>query len=215
MRITLILLLVLCSLACFSQVTEHVVEPVGVYKEIDMVNATRIFKSLIDSNTNAAIKVKLIDSVEQNPNVYIPPILYALSYEVFNSGNKEDGMFWFYLAQLRARYDVNRCADKTANASEYNMTFGPAINDYAFKHIDTLTKVVDKVVTFEKVNEENYDQRWINLSGMGAMTQSLGGKSDQKELSLPKDRWAEIRSKTINDYYNGFEEYLTSLKKKQ
>ena len=213
MRLTLTLLFVLSCLACFSQGDVHTVEPVGVYKEIDMTNTIRIVKLLVDTSTNFAAKNKLIDSIEQNPNNYIPPVLYVLSYEVFNSGNKMDGSFWFYLAQLRARYDVNRCADKTANASEYNSTFGPAINKYALIRLDTLQQVITKVVAFERSNQENYDQRWINLTGMNAMSEGLSKKSDNKPLSLPKNEWAEIRKKTIDDYYNDFENYVMSKKK--
>jgi len=213
MRLTLTLLFIFSSLACFSQGDVHTVEPVGVYKEIDMTNTIRIVKLLVDTSTNFVAKNKLIDSIEQNPNNYIPPVLYVLSYEVFNSGNKVDGSFWFYLAQLRARYDINRCADKTANAAEYNSTFGPSINQYALTRIDTLQQIIKKVVAFERANQENYDQRWINLTGMNAMSEGLGEKSDNKPLSLPENQWAEIRKKTIDDYYNDFENYVMSNKK--
>jgi hypothetical protein len=213
MRLTLTLLILFSSLASYSQVREHVVGAVGVYKEINITNTTRVIQLLVDTKTNISGKAKLIDSIEQNPNSYNPPVLFVLSYELYHFGNKINGMFWFYLAQLRARYDVNRCADKTANASDYDLTFGPPINAFSSAHLDTLTQVIVKVIAFEKSNEENYDQRWINLTGMDAMSAGLGEKLDKKQLSLPKSEWPEIKKKTIEDYSNGFQNFILSRKK--
>ncbi len=110
------------------------------------------------------------------------------------------------MAQLRARYDVNRCTDKTANSNAYNVNFGPIINDYAFHHLDSLKIVVQRVANFVRENEELYDQRWINLTGMDAMTASLSDKPVNKQLSIEKKLWPVIKKKTIDDYYNDFKE---------
>ncbi len=218
MRFSLTLLLLLSCSYSFSQEvqgTQHVVEPVGKYKEINIENDTRVIKIMIDNGN--ADQSKIIDSVEQSPNKYIPPVLYVLSYVLFNSGKKPEAAYWFYLAQLRARYDVNRCTDKTANASSYNQNFGPAINEYATKDLDSLQVLIDKVVSFERSNEETYDQRWINLTGMNAMMAGLGDKkkTNDNQLSLPKEQWADIKKKTIDDYLDGFKQALDMLRKKR
>jgi hypothetical protein len=92
--------------------------------------------------------------------------------------------------------------------SVLNGEYGPDINKYAFQDLEKLEKTVTNVLDFVRTNEEDYDHRWINLHGMGAFISGAGGKSNIRELSQPKDKWAEIKRKTIEDYYNGFIEYV-------
>ncbi|MES2429189.1 MAG: hypothetical protein V4560_19560 [Bacteroidota bacterium] len=215
MKFPLLLQLCLLAFSAVAQnVNEHIVEPVGVYKEIDTKKETRIGRLFADSVYKN--KADLIKMIEETPNTVSPPALYFLSAALFNEGKKDDGAFWYYVAQLRARYDFNRCTDKTANAGEYNRIFGEAINPYALKEmsVDKLEQMVKKVVEFVRTNEEQYDQRWINLSGMDAMTASLGN-DPQKPLSIEKSKWPEIKAKTIDNYYRDFNEYVLSKKKKQ
>lgn len=213
MKVTIGLLLVLFSVSAKSQnVENHQVEPKGIYKEINTERDSKIMEQLMSESYTK--KQSLIDSVQKNPNIYIPPVLYAVSYALFQQNKKDDATYWFYLAQLRARYDVNRCADKTASAVQYNQLFGPSINEYAFAHLDMLEKIIPKVISFVESNEELYDQRWINLSGMNAMSASLGGKAEPKNLSIDKAKWSQIKSETVKDYSDGFNEALASFKKK-
>jgi hypothetical protein len=205
------------TLAVFSQEgTRHEVDPKGVYKEIDLKNELKIINKLQDSNY--VIKHHLVDSIEHNANYYAPPVLYYLSHFLFLSNKMNEAIYWFYVAQLRARYDVNRCTDKTATATAYNSNFGPDINQYAFTHIDSLEKIIPKVVDYVRSNEEHYDQRWINLTGMQAMITSLGDNAnngkDEKKLSFDKSEWPAIKEKTINDYYGDFKTAMANLKKK-
>ncbi|HTI59096.1 ankyrin repeat domain-containing protein [Mucilaginibacter sp.] len=208
MRSFLFLFLSFFPLAVFAQdVTNHQVEPEGVYKEINLSNDLRTMQLLLDSNLNHS-RTTLIDSVERNANRYTPPVLYALSNILFAQNKYNDACFWFYLAQLRARYDVNRCADKTANASAYNQNFGQVINEYAFHHLDSLKTIIPKVVDFARTNEETYDQRWINLTGMAAMTVSIDNKPTGEQLSVDKSQWPAIKKKTIDNYLSDFKDAL-------
>ena len=207
--------IIICAFKSKAQNTQTI-EPKGEYAQIHTDNDIRILRVLVDSTIDRNQRQKLADSIKQSPNIYMPPDLYALSYYLFNTERQNEAMFWFYLAQLRARYDVNRCADKTASAVNYNDTFGPPINQYAFAHLDTLRQVIRRVVAFEKINNEAYDQRWINLTGIGAISSGLDEKNSRKnnQLSLPQNQWPAIRTKTINDYWTGFEEYLSNKKDK-
>lgn len=208
-----ILLIILPAFIIKAQnVTNHTVEPKGVYREIDTKNDTKLMSLLLGPKNSG--QSKLVGSIIQTPNTYDPPVLYALSKALFTSGKYNDAIFWFYLAQLRARYDANRCADKTASAAQYNQTFGPDINQYAFAHLDDLEKIIPKVIAFERSNEEKYDQRWINLTGMDAMNSGLTNKAENKALSKPKSEWPAIKKKTIDDYESGFKEAMISMKKK-
>ena len=214
MKKTIVILLIILPvlIAKAQTVTNHTVEPKGVYREIDTKNDTRLMSLLLGPKNSD--QSKLIGSIIQSPNTYDPPVLYALSKALFTSGKYNDAIFWFYLAQLRARYDVNRCADKTASAAQYNQTFGPDINQYAFAHLSDLEKAISRVIAFERSNEEKYDQRWINLTGMDAMNASLADKAGNKTLSKPKTEWPAIKKKTVDDYESDFKEAMSSLKKK-
>ena len=195
----------LLAFSSYAQQTNIEVQPTGVYKEIKTENDLRVCNLLADIAFMG--KDKLIDSIEQNPNIYTPPVLYFLSNTLFSLKKYNDAEYWFYIAQLRARYDVNRCTDKTATAAQYNTTFGPQINEYAIKNIEVLEQIVKKVVAFVKTNEEQYDPRWINLTGMGAF---LGDKTKNEPLSLDKNQWPAIKAKTIDDYYTGFIKLVAS-----
>lgn len=208
----LLFMLLFTSGLCAQTMTDHLVAPVGVYKTIKLDNDIRVM--LLLSDTNYVGKAALVDSVMRGANGFTPPVLYAMSYTLFHMDRRDAACFWFYTAQLRARYDVNRCADKTATAELYNENFGPPINQYAMRNLDTLERIVQRVVTFVRTNEERYDERWINLSGMDVMMASLGKADAKKSLSLPKAKWPAIKTKTVDDYYNDFEEYVMQAKKK-
>ena len=211
------ILLFLCAffaLAVDAQtITNHQVNPVGEYKEIDLSKEMKIIEKLMDHKNKQ--KRSLMESVQLSANNYTPGLLYILSAALFADEQKDKAMFWFYVAQLRARYDTNRCADKTASPARYNSIIGLPINEYAMTHLDVLKRTVDSVVTYVKVNEENYDHRWINLEGMGAFTSAMDKKADKTPLSLPKEQWPAIKAATIKEYYDGFIEAMASLAKKQ
>lgn len=195
-----------------AQTQTKEIKPKGVFNEIDVVRHNEAIEIL--NGKNKKLKQQIIDSILKNPNFYNPPVIYALSRELFNQDKKDDAMYWFYVAQLRARYDANLCMDNSAKqaVSVLNGEYGPDINKYAFQDIDKLEKTVTKVVDFVRANEENYDHRWINLHGMDAVLSGMDDNAEKKELSQPKDKWTEIKKKTLDDYYNGFIEYVKSKK---
>jgi hypothetical protein len=183
------------------------VRPKGIYKEIDVERHNKIIEIL--NSDNGALKDESVDSVLSNPNYYNPPVIYALSNELFKRGRKREASYWFYVGQLRARYDANLCLDNTAEQATSILTdiYGTEINKFALENIDSLEIIVNKVVAFVRANDENYDHRWINLHGMDAVQNKR-----TKELSHPKSKWAEIKTKTIDEYYQGFLEAVKSMK---
>jgi hypothetical protein len=197
----------LVSATVISQTTTYV-KPKGIYAEIEVARSNKAIENLSDENKT--LQQQTVDSILSSPNIYNPPVLYALSRVLYNQNKKDEAAFWFYVAQLRARYDANLCLDNSAKdaVSILNNEYGPDINKYAFQNTDSLEKTVIKVVDYVKNNDENYDHRWVNLHGMDAF---LDTKS--KKISEPKGKWAAIKKKTIDDYYNGFIEYVKNKKK--
>ncbi len=167
----------------------------------------KVFKTL--QGENDSLKLLYIDSVLNNPNKYIPPVIFELSRILFNTGKKDEASYWFYLAQLRARYDANLCLDVTARQAVtiLNNYYGPEINKYAIQDLKKLEKIVEKVVKFVSTNKENYEHTWLNTHGLDAMAKFFNKESAPKETTEPKSKWDSIKKKTIEDYYNGFIKY--------
>ncbi len=213
MKNTLLLLAFTISLFTTSFAQTKQIEPKGVFKEIDVERHNEAIEIL--NGDKRKPKAEVVDTIINNPNYYNPPVLYALSRELYNQNKQDEAMYWFYLAQLRARYDANLCMDNSAKqgVSILNSKYGTEINKYAFQDIDKLEETVVKVVAFVRENEENYDHRWLNLHGMWATMAGIDEKTETKELSQPKEKWTEIKTTTVNDYYNGFIEYIKSQKK--
>lgn len=170
---------------------------------IDTTKEEQALTILNQPNSKAA--KTLINTIKTNPNDYNPTTLYALSNALFQLNEKEEAAFWFYVGQLRARIDANISMDKSAGQAVgvLNDHFGPQINQYTFGNLDQLTETVAKVLEFVRSNEETYDRRWINLHGMEAVISGLEGKA-LETLSAPKNEWAAIKKKTIDEYEAGF-----------
>ena len=202
------LCLIICSCSKkTTQVNTIIVEPKGEYRNIKVEDENLILEDL--NSAEAVEQEQAAARILENPNGFSPPVLYSLSNYLFRKGDKYKAAFWFYTGQLRARYDANRCADKTAGqaVSVLNENFGYQINEYGFADLSNLEKIVGEVVEFVKNNKELYDNQWINLHGMGAFL------NDDKPLSKPESEWNAIKTQTIEDYYTGFKEAVESMKR--
>jgi hypothetical protein len=192
--------------ASFTAADDHVIEPRGEYAKIDVRLANETIATLL-SGVDAEV-ARAIRAVEQAPQKYAPPVFFVLSNVLFDRGRKDDGAFWFYAGQLRARFDANRCADESARQAVSVLTeeFGPKINQYMFKDFARVEALVPKVVDWDRKTPHEYDHRWINLHGMAAMIESLDKPAGQpKPLSLPRAQWDAIADKTRADYLDGFQ----------
>lgn len=209
----LIILFIVSTRLSAQTVIEHQVEPKGIAKEVRVAKDNATIEQL--GKSGYAGNQALVDTILKHPNDYNPTVLFVLSKVLFDAGQKDEASFWFYVAQLRTRYDYNRCNDKTCAGTTAQLTamFGPDINQYAIPKLDFIEKTVEKVVEFVKNNNENYDQRWINLNGINVMKASLGNTDKEPEMSKPQKDWPEIKRKTIETYYNDFKEFIASRKK--
>lgn len=190
------------------------VEPRGEYAKID----TRVAREAIDALSSGAQdrKARTIAAVTAAPEKYAPPVFYALSRALFEQDKKDEGAFWFYAGQLRARFDANRCADASARqaVSLLNREYGGPVNKHAMQDLAKLEKLVERVVDWDRRTPHQYDHRWINLHGMGAMLSAQEG-AKPAPLSLPKSDWAAIADKTRQDYLSGFRKAMERMKQQR
>lgn len=203
MKKLLTIIIPFCAFAFIAHAADTVVEPSGIYKEIDMRLTVDTVKALHDFKGEKQMKVA--DAVIAKPENFAPPVLYMLSSVLFEQDKKDEAAFWFYAGQLRGRIDANICADKTAAAiiDAMNQKFGPPINQYSFKNLPLLTNTVERVLAWEEKTPCNYDRRWINLHGMNAMNNETNSA-----LSAPPDQWETIRKRTRDDYRSQFHQAM-------
>lgn len=204
-----------CGLVPLALAQTVAVAPKGEYAQIDVRLTNEAIEAL--SRGSAVERRKTVANIQTHPDRYEPPALYALADALFRDGKKDEGAFWFYAGQLRARFDANRCADVSARQSVHALTYsyGPLVNQYAFQDIPKLEALIPKVIEWDRNTPHNYDHRWINLHGMNAMMVGLGEKKTPGALSLPKEQWDSIAEKTRADYLRGFKEAMANLRNKK
>jgi len=187
-------------------------QPSGEYARIDTTLEKETMQVL--ARASAEQKLKVITQIKKAPDKYAPPVFYLLSNVLFQKGDKDEGAFWFYAGQLRARFDANRCADLSARAAVQvlNEQYGHHINEYTFHNLPMLEELIPKVVEWDKKTAHNYDHRWINLHGMNAVISGMGSASTPTALSLPKEQWEQIAEQTRSDYLSGFRKAMEMMK---
>ena len=197
-----------------AQTHTVIVPPTGEYAAIDNKPVVAAMQALGGTDTRA--RQKEIDAVLAHPDTFAPPVLYALSEALFQTGKKDDAAFWFYAGQLRARFDANRTTDETAREGVglLNDRYGPAINKYTFTDIPKLEALIPRVIAWDRKTPHNYDGRWLAPHGMGSFTSdgTKGGKP--APLLFPKDQWDKIAEDTRKQYLAGFHDALAEMKKK-
>lgn len=234
MHYFLIAMLVIISASTVMPISarEIIVPARGEFAKIDMSRIKMAISAL--QSKDPAQRAAQIAEIEAHSERYAPPIFYYLSSILFREGKKEKAAFWFYAGQLRGRYDANRCADATARGEIdiLNMEFGQPINVYMMQkeNLDKLEQTIEKVLAWDKQTPHDYDQRWINLHGMGAMMESLEVAKDKGSavgfgqeqsgdkpamMSLPEDQWPQILQATRDKYMQGFAQTMKKLRERQ
>jgi hypothetical protein len=189
--------LILTCAAAFA--ANFATEPTGEYAKIDTKPITAAMEKLLKGTPEE--KKATMDEIVAHSDRFAPPVLCALGSTLAAEERMDDAMFWFYAGQLRARFDIRRCADPTVGgvASILTQQYGAPINSYGFKHPAELKKAVQRAVTWDADTPYNYDQRWVNLHGMGAVT------GDQKSASSVDEKtWPALAKATRETYWSGF-----------
>jgi hypothetical protein len=183
--------------------TPIVVTPTGEHAEIDVAGEAEAITALHGPEPAAAV-----EAVLAAPHRHTPPVLSALAAALFAGGRREEGATWYYAAQLRARFDVERCADPTVGdaVAILRERYGEPINRWAFTDLPRLRTIVERAVAWDRATPHDYDHRWINLHGMGAF-----GLDPGAPLSRPEAEWPAIAEQIRTDYLTGLYEVLDDL----
>ncbi|HSQ32188.1 MAG TPA: hypothetical protein VLN49_20170 [Gemmatimonadaceae bacterium] len=93
---------------------------------------------------------------DQHPTTY-----YILAQKLFESGKKDEAVFWFYAGQLRYRFhllanpNLEPSGDPALFAS-FSEVIGKPINEYAFGDLKTLETTIEKVLTWDKETRNGF-----------------------------------------------------------
>jgi hypothetical protein len=183
------------------------------YSSIDVARSNAAVELLREGTGDQA--ATLVAAIEADPSVYTPEVLYALSKRLFDDGRKDDGAFWFYAGQLRARFDANRCAEVDARqvVSALTYSYGAEINQYTFQDPEKLAGLFRRVVEWDRTMPHRYDPRWINWKWNEYLTvlYHRGKRSTREPMTLPEDQWDRIDEETRQHYLqsnlDGLQEY--------
>lgn len=194
------LIIAFFALAILAQAETVTVQPQGEFAEIDVASSYQEFTRLLRKSPRS------IERVLAAPGSYNPSVLYALAGALFQTGRKDDAMFYFYLGQLRARSDANKTLDPSAEQAVdvLNQEFGESINQYAFRDIPKLKATVSKVLAKDSEWPRDYDARWISLHGADAYYLL-------KVRMKPADQWDAINEKTRKTYLEEFKDVISEI----
>ena len=197
----LTVLLLLLSLGVQAQNVKTIeVKPVGVYATIDIDYQNRMMKQLYDPKTRSAS----VDTIFGNIGHYNPPVLYLFSQALYQGGEKDAAIEWWYFAQLCAMYDAARCADNTAKQGvlilEENIQ--PLYATYILQNKEVEAKSAAKALELFNHLKPDYDIRWINLHGLGAFSGFFSDEAPKETPKLTEDEllWPKLRAKVVKDF---------------
>ena len=147
-----------------------------------------------------------LEAVLTDPNVYTPPVLFALAHQLYQQGEITPALFWFYTAQLRARSDANKSLDPTTQAgiTELTRKYCETINRYAHSHPHEVSKAVRMALEWDKQTKRYYNVYWVALYGADSRVK-------EKVEFRPREQWNQIDEQTRLGFEKGLQQLLDKL----
>lgn len=173
----------------------------GEYLELNTRETERIVQEITDGN------IDTIKKVMNDPNAYEPPVLFAYAAAVFDAGQYDTSMFWYYTAQLRARSDANKSKDESVQKGVTNLSlaYGQLIGRYALAHPDDLERTMRKVIEWDEMTERKYNPKWVAILGNEARI------SDTIRFCSP-DEYGKIDREVRRGWRIGFEAAIKKIR---
>lgn len=192
------------------------VRPQGEYAAIDTRLAAETIRRLQGTAGNE--NDTLISEVEHHSGNYAPPVLFALTLQLYKQGKSDEAIYWFNAARLRANFDAARCTDESTRSAVPALVAQIPIQLRRSQFDDPvkLKDIIHRVVQWDERTPYNYDYRWINLHGMAAISSGLGNAdAKSKPMSLPREEWAALATKTRAEYLGSLDTAIEAYKKQK
>ena len=197
-------------------VTRVEVASAGEYASINMQPMIDLMKRL--QRTAGHENDALMAAIEQHPGNYIPPVLMALGVAHFRQGHTEEAMFWFNAGRLRAMYDAARCADVSARSAVNALIYGTPRGLILAQFADParFRDTAAKVIAWDETTPQNYEYRWINFHGMGAINSALGNTNGAATpLTVSQDQWSALAKQTREHFRSGVDKAIEEYQKQK
>lgn len=125
------------------------------------------FASFAADSLPAVERIKSCDShvalaaakeILNDPKTLKEPLeMFSPALILFQNGEREEAVFWFYAAQLRTRYQLAfQKGDRGQLLAIMLMTTGIPINNYAFQDVSGLGRVLDRVLEWDKKTHDPF-----------------------------------------------------------
>lgn len=132
-----------------------------------------------------------IDQLKKGIETRHPAAYYVLAGKLFESGGRDEAVFWFYAGQLRYRFhlaaspDLPKSGDPALFAS-LSEVIGRPINEYAFGDLPALEATLDKVLAWDEradnglTSKSAHAAEWKDIrAGLGNMREYIRSNGDQ------------------------------------
>ena len=108
-----------------------------------------------------------------------PAAYYVLAGKLFESGQKDEAVFWFYAGQLRYRFHLKANQDlppsgDAAVFASLSEVLGRPINEYAFGDLEQLVATIDKVLAWDERTANGYTSKATHAAAWKAIRDGLG-----------------------------------------
>lgn len=124
-----------------------------------------------------------------------PAAYYVLAKRLFESGARDEAVFWFYAGQIRWRAylmgnpQLPRDGDPALFAS-LSEVVGRPLNEYAFGDIPALVKIIDRALEWDAKNPDSYakaPERERSRSGLMGMKADMLARADEIRATRVKN----------------------------
>jgi hypothetical protein len=107
------------------------------------------------------IAIQAALEVARDPSSLREPLsLMPVAQVLFANGEKEEALFWFYAAQLRARYElVFENGDRGQLLQTMLMSVGQGINNYGFSDVTRMQRTIERVLAWDKATANPFRER--------------------------------------------------------
>jgi len=144
-----------------------------------------------DTTSPEVMKDMAPDALREGIENRHPSAYYILAAKLFNEGERDDAVFWFYTGQLRYRTllgckpDLAPDQDPALFAS-LNETVGRPLNGYAFGDVDELGTTIEDVLEWDAEHPNGYVSKaeceqilTAERAGLGELREMITEKADE------------------------------------
>ena len=107
-----------------------------------------------------------------------PATYYLLAGKLLAEGKWDEGVFWFYLGQLRYRFHLATAKglDPSGDPAAFgalSQVVGQPLNEYAFGDIPKLAKTIDEVLAWDASHENGFTAKKGNETELEGIRSGL------------------------------------------